>query len=122
VKHQQQRWIGTVRRTVCENRHARAGDIDGLLAIAGRDRRRHRGRRSQSARQHNDDGADAVALDHLLLSLSRSREFRRTDTIPGYGTISSNNGVTHGEAYALSRRPVALFDHAMDARGNRRTL
>jgi hypothetical protein len=72
--------------------------------------------------QHNDDGADAVALDHLTLFLSRSCEFRRTDMIPGYGTASSNNGVTHGEAYALSRRPVALFDHAMDARGNRRTV
>jgi hypothetical protein len=89
------------------------------LAIAGRDRRRGHRRRNQSARQHNDDGADAVALDHLMLSSRALGEFRRTDMIPGYGTASSNNGVTHGEAYALSRRPVALFDHAMDARGNR---
>jgi hypothetical protein len=75
VKHQQQRRIGTVLRTVCKNRHARAGDIDRLLAIAGRDRRCGHRRRNQSARQHNDDGADAVALDHLMLPLALSANF-----------------------------------------------
>src|SRR5262252_4692948 len=38
------------------------------------------------------------------------------------GWTSANNGVPHGEAYALSRRAVALIDHAMDARGGRRAL
>src|SRR5215467_5073234 len=38
------------------------------------------------------------------------------------GSSSANNGVPHGEAYALSRRAVALIDHAMDAGGDRRTL
>jgi len=38
------------------------------------------------------------------------------------GCASPNNGVPHGEAYALSRRAVALIDHAMDAGGGRRTL
>src|SRR6266545_5898619 len=33
-----------------------------------------------------------------------------------------HQGVPHGEAYALSRRPVALLDHPMDAGGDRRTL
>src|SRR5262249_48931812 len=35
---------------------------------------------------------------------------------------SSNNGVPHGEADALSRRPVAFLDHALDARGGGRAL
>jgi hypothetical protein len=48
MKHQQQRRVGAIHRPVGENRQTGTGDIDGLSAIARRDRLRRDRRRPEN--------------------------------------------------------------------------
>src|SRR5262249_29686781 len=63
-----------------------------------------------------------VVLSRGHLPQARCSVFAEPTRSRLMGCSSPNNGVPHGEAYALPRRAVALIDHAVDAGGGRRTL
>src|SRR6266436_1192912 len=73
---------------------------------------------SQVAGARAGDSAPARLITPALVYEEPSQN-RHDSTLE---ETAANIGVPHGKAHALSRRPVALLDHALDAGGDRRTV
>jgi hypothetical protein len=110
VKDHEQRRIGTSHRTVGEDHHGRAVHIGDLSA--GFDRGSPERHGTEQRAQHRSRSRNACYPIHLMFSRGRYSQNRHDCGLKHH---SSDNGVPHGKAHALSRRPVAVVDHAMDA-------